>query len=189
MPQKRNPDGAELVRAKTGRVMGALTTLTVVMKGLPLAYSKDMQEDKEPVFEAADTLALTLEVMSGMIADMNVNEDAMKAASDGAYATATDLADWLVREAGLTFRAAHGVSGRIVRLAENKGVRLDEMSLTEMRRIEPRVTKAVFEVLGAARSAASRTSLGGTAPRRVRAAVKQARKRFLEPSKAAHKGR
>jgi len=187
MPQKRNPDGAELVRAKTGRVMGALTTLTVVMKGLPLAYSKDMQEDKEPVFEAADTLALTLEVMCGMIADMAVDEDAMKVAADGAYGTATDLADWLVREVGLTFRTAHGVSGRIVKFAENKGIRLDQVSLAEMRKIEPRVTKSVFEVLGASRSAASRTSLGGTAPRRVRAAVKQTRKRFLEPLKASNK--
>ncbi|HSR55815.1 MAG TPA: argininosuccinate lyase, partial [Alphaproteobacteria bacterium] len=114
MPQKRNPDGAELIRAKTGRVMGAMTALMVVMKGLPLAYSKDMQEDKEPVFEAADQLMLCLEVMRGMVADMTVDRDAMKAAADGAYATATDLADWLVREAGLSFRAAHGVSGRIV---------------------------------------------------------------------------
>jgi argininosuccinate lyase len=159
------------------------------MKGLPLAYSKDMQEDKEPVFEAADTLALALEVMCGMIADMTVDEDAMKAAADDAYGTSTDLADWLVREAGLTFRAAHGVSGRIVRLAESKGVRLDEVGLAEMRKIEPRITEAVFRVLGAERSAASRTSLGGTAPRRVRAAVKDARKRFLKPSKAAHKRR
>ena len=179
MPQKRNPDGAELVRAKTGRVIGALTALSVVMKGLPLAYSKDMQEDKEPVFEAADTLSLTLEVMTGMITDMEVNKEAMQAAADGAYATATDLADWLVREAGLTFRAAHGVSGRVVRLAENKGVRLDALSLAEMQKIEPTITKDAFRVLGAARSVASRTSLGGTAPRRVRAAVRAARKRFL----------
>ncbi|MCH8918050.1 MAG: argininosuccinate lyase [Proteobacteria bacterium] len=189
MPQKRNPDGAELVRAKAGRVTGALVTLTMVMKGLPLAYAKDMQEDKEPVFEAADTLALTLEVMAGMIADMKVDEDAMRAAADGAFATATDLADWLVREAGLSFRAAHGICGQIVRLAESKGVRLDQVSLAEMRSIEPRITKAVFGVLGAERSAASRTSLGGTAPRRVRAAVRQARKRFLKPSKAARQRR
>ena len=159
------------------------------MKGLPLAYAKDMQEDKEPVFEAADTLALTLEVMAGMIADMKVDEDAMRAAADGAFATATDLADWLVREAGLSFRAAHGICGQIVRLAESKGVRLDQVSLAEMRSIEPRITKAVFGVLGAERSAASRTSLGGTAPRRVRAAVRQARKRFLKPSKAARQRR
>ena len=179
MPQKRNPDGAELVRAKAGRVMGALTALTVVMKGLPLAYSKDMQEDKEPVFEAADTLALCIDVMTGMIADMEVDAAAMKAAADGAYATATDLADWLVREAGLSFRAAHGVSGRVVRFAEKKGLRLDEVSLAEMQAIEPKITGDVLKVLGAARSAASRTSLGGTAPRRVRAAVRAARKRFL----------
>ena len=179
MPQKRNPDGAELVRAKAGRVMGALTALSVVMKGLPLAYSKDMQEDKEPVFEAADTLGLTIDVMTGMIADMEVDTGAMKAAADDAYATATDLADWLVREAGLTFRAAHGVSGRVVRLAEKKGVNLDRLSLAEMQKIEPRISAGVFRVLGPARSAASRTSLGGTAPRRVRAAVRAAAKRFL----------
>jgi argininosuccinate lyase len=179
MPQKRNPDGAELVRAKAGRVMGALTALSVVMKGLPLAYSKDMQEDKEPVFEAADTLSLTLEVMSGMVADMTVNADAMRAAADGAYATATDLADWLVREAGLTFRQAHHVSGRIVRLAEDKGLRLDGVALKDMQTIEPKITKSVFAVLGAERSAASRVSEGGTAPARVRAAVKAAKKRYL----------
>ena len=179
MPQKRNPDGAELVRAKAGRVMGALTALTVVMKGLPLAYSKDMQEDKEPVFEAADTLGLTLDVMTGMVADLSVNKTAMRAAADGAYATATDLADWLVREAGLTFRAAHGVSGRIVKLAESKGLRLDAVDLADMRAIEPKITADVLKVLGAERSAASRVSEGGTAPTRVRAAIKAAEKRFL----------
>ncbi|MDX1484165.1 MAG: argininosuccinate lyase [Alphaproteobacteria bacterium] len=189
MPQKRNPDGAELVRAKAGRVIGALTALSVVMKGLPLAYSKDMQEDKEPVFEAADTLALSVEVMTGMIGDMTVDTAAMKAAADGAYATATDLADWLVREAGLTFRAAHGVSGRIVGLAEKKGLPLDAVSLEEMQAIEPRITAEVFGVLGAERSAASRVSLGGTAPKRVRAAVKAARKRFLKPANSAPRRR
>ena len=184
MPQKRNPDGAELVRAKAGRVMGALTALTVVMKGLPLAYSKDMQEDKEPVFEAADTLALTVEVMTGMIADMSVNAKAMRAAADGAYATATDLADWLVREAGLTFRQAHHVSGRIVRLAEDRGARLDALSLADMQGIDARITADAFKVLGADRSAASRLSEGGTAPRRVRAAITAAEKRFLKPAPA-----
>ncbi len=187
MPQKRNPDGAELVRAKAGRVMGALTALTVVMKGLPLAYSKDMQEDKEPVFDAADTLALTLEVMTGMVADMRVNAEAMRAAADGAYATATDLADWLVRAAGLTFRQAHGVSGRIVRLAEERGLRLDQVPLKDMQAIEPRITRDVLAVLGAERSAASRVSEGGTAPKRVRAAVRAAERRFL--GKAPTKGR
>jgi len=189
MPQKRNPDGAELVRAKTGRVMGAMAGLMVVMKGLPLAYSKDMQEDKEPVFEAADTLSLCIEVMDGMVSDMAVNAEAMKAAADGAYATATDLADWLVREAGLTFRAAHGVSGRIVRLAEEKGLRLDSVPLGDMRKVEPKITEDVFAVLGAARSAASRVSLGGTAPKRVRAAVAAARKRYLGGSKVAQRKR
>ncbi len=179
MPQKRNPDGAELVRAKAGRVMGALTALTVVMKGLPLAYSKDMQEDKEPVFEAADTLGLTLDVMTGMVADLSVNKTAMRAAADGAYATATDLADWLVREAGLTFRAAHGVSGRIVKFAESKDLRLDAVELADMQMIEPKITADVLKVLGAERSCASRVSEGGTAPARVRGAVKAAEKRFL----------
>jgi argininosuccinate lyase len=185
MPQKRNPDGAELVRAKTGRVIGALTALAVVMKGLPLAYSKDMQEDKEPVFEAADTLALTLEVMSGMVADMSVDAKAMRAAADGAYATATDLADWLVRAGGLTFRQAHHVAGRIVKLAEDRGVRLDAVPLADMQAIEPSIGAEVFKVLGAERSAASRTSEGGTAPKRVRAAIAAAEKRFLgKPSRA-----
>ena len=183
MPQKRNPDGAELVRAKTGRIMGALMALAMVMKGLPLAYSKDMQEDKEPVFEAADTLSLTLEVMAGMVADMTVNKESMAAAADGAYATATDLADWLVYEAGLTFRVAHGVSGRIVRMAEEKGDKLDALALVDMQKIEPKITKAVFKVLGAKQSVASRKSFGGTAPVRVRGAIKDAIKRFLKPTK------
>jgi argininosuccinate lyase len=182
MPQKRNPDGAELVRAKSGRVIGALTALTVVMKGLPLAYCKDMQEDKEPVFEAADTLALTLEVMTGMVADMSVDAKAMRAAADGAYATATDLADWLVRAADLTFRQAHHVAGRVVRLAEDRGIRLDAVPLADMQAIEPRIGADVFKVLGAERSAASRTSEGGTAPKRVRAAIAAAEKRYLSKS-------
>jgi argininosuccinate lyase len=148
-----------------------------------------MQEDKEPVFEAADTLALCIEVMDGMVSDMTVDAQAMKAAADGAYATATDLADWLVREAGLTFRQAHGISGRIVRLAEDKGVRLDAVPLTDMQKIEPKITEDVFAVLGAARSAASRVSLGGTAPKRVRAAVAAARKRYLGGSKVGQRKR
>jgi argininosuccinate lyase len=189
MPQKRNPDGAELVRAKAGRVFGALTALSVVMKGLPLAYSKDMQEDKEPVFEAADTLALTLEVMTGMVADMRVNAAAMAAAADGAYATATDLADWLVRAAGLTFRQAHHVSGRIVRLAEERGVRLDALTLADMQGIDRRITRDALKVLGAERSAASRLSEGGTAPRRVRAAVAAAEKRYLKAPATRARGK
>ena len=179
MPQKRNPDGAELVRAKAGRVTGALLALAVVMKGLPLAYSKDMQEDKEPVFDAADTLALCLEVTAGMIGDMAVDAEAMGAAAEEAHATATDLADWLVREAGLSFRRAHGVAGRIVRLAEKAGRRLAEVPLEDMRRIEPGITADVFSVLGAEHSVASRASEGGTAPRRVRAAIAAARRRHL----------
>ncbi len=179
MPQKRNPDAAELIRAKTGVLLGAFVGLTTVMKGLPLAYSKDMQEDKAKVFEAADALALALAAMAGMIDDMTVDEDAMRRAAGAGYTTATDLADWLVREAGLPFREAHHVTGRIVRLAEEKNVALEELSLEDMRRIDRRITKAVFSVLGVDKSVASRTSFGGTAPINVARAVKAARKRYL----------
>jgi len=179
MPQKRNPDAAELIRAKTGRVIGALVTLLVVMKGLPLAYSKDMQEDKEPVFDAAETLLLSLHAMTGMIADLKADAKRMAAAAELGHTTATDLADWLVRNAGFAFREAHHVAGRLVRLAESKGVRLKDLSLAEMRAIEPKLTRAVYRVLDVAASAASRRSEGGTAPARVRAAVKDAKRRFL----------
>ena len=178
MPQKRNPDAAELIRAKSGRVIGALVTLLVVMKGLPLAYSKDMQEDKEPVFDAAETLLLSLHAMTGMIADLKADAKRMAAAAEIGHTTATDLADWLVRKASLTFREAHHVAGRLVRLAESKGVRLKDLSLAEMRAIEPKLTRAVYRVLDVAASAASRRSEGGTAPERVRAAVKDAKRRF-----------
>ena len=178
MPQKRNPDAAELIRAKTGRVIGALVTLLVVMKGLPLAYSKDMQEDKEPVFDAADTLLLSLHAMTGMVADLKADAKRMAAAAELGHTTATDLADWLVRKAGLTFREAHHVAGRLVRLAETKGVRLKDLSLADMRAIEPKLTRAVYRVLDVAASAASRRSEGGTAPERVRAAVREAKRRF-----------
>ncbi|HEX7007125.1 MAG TPA: argininosuccinate lyase [Alphaproteobacteria bacterium] len=179
MPQKRNPDAAELVRAKVGRILGALTTLVVVMKGLPLAYSKDMQEDKEPVFDVADTLALLVAAMTGMVEDMKVNTAAMRAAADSAFATATDLADWLVRELGLPFRQAHHATGAIVKLAERRGCKLADLPLAEMRTVEPRITKAVYGVLTVEKSVASRTSLGGTAPANVRAAVRAAKERFL----------
>jgi argininosuccinate lyase len=178
MPQKRNPDAAELIRAKSGRVIGALVTLLVVMKGLPLAYSKDMQEDKEPVFDAAETLLLSLHAMTGMIADLKADAKRMAAAAEIGHTTATDLADWLVRKASLTFREAHHVAGRMVRLAESKGIRLKDLSLAEMRAIEPKLTRAVYRVLDVAASAASRRSEGGTAPERVRAAVKDAKRRF-----------
>jgi argininosuccinate lyase len=178
MPQKRNPDAAELIRAKAGRVIGALVSLLVVMKGLPLAYSKDMQEDKEPVFDGADTLLLALHAMTGMIADLKADSARMKAAAEVGHTTATDLADWLVRNAGLTFRNAHHVAGRLVRLAESKGVRLRDLALKEMQAVEPKLTRAVYRVLDVAASAASRRSEGGTAPARVRNAVKDAKHRF-----------
>ncbi|MBF0560816.1 MAG: argininosuccinate lyase [Alphaproteobacteria bacterium] len=179
MPQKRNPDAAELTRAKSGRIIGNLNALLVVMKGLPLAYSKDMQDDKEPVFEAADTLELCLAAMTGMIADMTVNADAMLTAAGAGFITATDLADWLVRVLFLPFRQAHHITGRLVKLAESKGCGLDQISLAEMQAEEPGITPAVMDVLGVARSVASRTSFGGTAPVNVAAAVVAARGRFL----------
>ena len=169
MPQKRNPDAAELMRAKSGRVIGALVTLLVVMKGLPLAYAKDMQEDKEPAFEALDTLSLTLEVMRGMIADMEPNEKAMRAAAAAGFSTATDLADWLVRTLGMPFREAHHVTGRLVALAEAKGCDLPDLTLEDMQGVEPAITGDVYSVLGVENSVASRTSHGGTAPDNVRA--------------------
>ncbi|MBI3453315.1 MAG: argininosuccinate lyase [Rhodospirillales bacterium] len=179
MPQKRNPDAAELVRAKSGRLFGALIGLLTVMKGLPLAYSKDMQEDKARVFEAADTLELCLAAAAGMIDDMTVDADAMRRAAAIGYITATDLADWLVRKVGLPFREAHHVTGRIVRLAEQRGCALDELPLAEMRKIDPRIARGVFAVLSLDKSVASRTSFGGTAPANVRRAVKAARRRYL----------
>ena len=177
MPQKRNPDAAELVRAKAGRVIGDLNALLVVMKGLPMTYSKDMQEDKEPVFEVADTLTLTVPAMTGMIRDLNANGAVMEAAAGQGFATATDLADWLVRELGLPFRQAHHVTGALVKLAEEKGLDLDGLSLADMQSVEAGITEAVFTVVGVRNSVASRTSEGGTAPERVRAAIAAARAR------------
>ena len=168
MPQKKNPDAAELVRAKTGRIMGALAALMTVMKGLPLAYSKDMQEDKAPVFEAADTLALSIGAMTGMVGEMELHPRAMEAAAATGFSTATDLADWLVRAAGLPFREAHHVTGRLVALAERTGRDLPELTLDEMQDAHPAITADVFEVLGVRNSVASRLSEGGTAPARVR---------------------
>jgi len=179
MPQKRNPDAAELVRAKAGRVTGALNALLMVMKGLPLTYSKDMQDDKEPVFEAADTLALTVPAMAGMVRDFSVRTETMHRAAGLGYATATDLADWLVRALGLPFRQAHHVTGRLVKRAADRGVDLDGLSLAEMQAEEPGITEAVFDVLGVDNSVRSRTSFGGTAPDNVRAAAAAARERWL----------
>ena len=176
MPQKRNPDAAELVRAKAGRVIGDLTALLVVMKGLPMTYSKDMQEDKEPVFEVADTLTLTVPAMTGMIGDLTANKAVMAAAAGQGFATATDLADWLVRGLGLPFRRAHHVTGSLVKLAEDRGVDLDGLSLAHMQAVETGITEAVFAVLGVENSVASRVSQGGTAPSQVRAAIAAARR-------------
>jgi argininosuccinate lyase len=169
MPQKRNPDAAELVRAKVGRIAGAFQALAMVMKGLPLAYSKDMQEDKEPAFEVLDALALMLPAMTGMIEDLQPNTDRMREAAARGYSTATDLADWLVRTLGMPFREAHHVTGRIVRLAEERGLALEAVPLADMQAIEPRITADVFNVLSVENSVASRRSFGGTAPENVRA--------------------
>jgi argininosuccinate lyase len=179
MPQKRNPDAAELVRAQVGQLAGAFTALTIVMKGLPLTYCKDMQEDKQLVFQAADTLALGIAAMTGMIADMKVDAAAMRRTAAAGYTTATDLADWLVRAAGLPFREAHHVTGRAVRLAEEKGCDLSELKLADLRAVDRRLTADVFSVLSVDKSVASRRSFGGTAPANVRRAARAARRRFL----------
>ena len=171
MPQKRNPDAAELARGKSGRVIGALVALLVVMKGLPLAYSKDMQEDKEGAFDALDTLSLCIAAVAGMVRDMRVDRARMKAAAGAGYATATDLADWLVRALSQPFREAHHVTGRIVALAEARGAGLEELTLEEMKSVEPRINAEVFDVLGVEKSVQSRKSLGGAAPDNVRAAA------------------
>ncbi|ACI53107.1 argininosuccinate lyase [Gluconacetobacter diazotrophicus PA1 5] len=169
MPQKRNPDAAELVRAKIGRVTGALVGLLTVMKGLPLAYAKDMQEDKEPVFAATDAAALSLAACDGMIRDLTANTDRMRAYAGSGFSTATDLADWLVRVLKLPFRTAHHVTGRLVGLAESRGVDLSDLSLADMQAEEAGITQDIFSVLTVESSIASRTSEGGTAPDNVRA--------------------
>lgn len=168
MPQKKNPDAAELVRAKTGRINGSLIALLTVMKGLPLAYSKDMQEDKEQVFDAAESLELALAAMTGMVSDMTIRGDKMKQAAGSGYSTATDLADWLVREAGLPFRDAHHATGKAVALAESRGCDLAELTLADLQAINPAITSGVFDVLTVEASVASRVSFGGTAPEEVR---------------------
>ena len=179
MPQKRNPDAAELTRAKAGRIIGHLTGLLVVMKGLPLAYAKDMQEDKEPVFEAFDTLQLCLAATTGMIATATFDTQRMRAAAAKGFPSATDLADWLVRVKGLPFRQAHHVAGAIVKEAEGRGCALEALPLAAMQAVEPAISADVFDVLGVEASVDSRTSQGGTAPARVREAVEAARLRFL----------
>ncbi len=183
MPQKRNPDAAELVRAKTGRVIGALSALLIVMKGLPLAYAKDMQEDKEGAMDALAALSLSIAAMAGMVADLEPDASRMKKAAGEGYATATDLADWLVRTLMIPFREAHHITGRIVAKAADEGVALHRLPLAAMQAIEPRINDGVFSVLSVDRSVKSRTSYGGTAPKNVRA---QARKwlRKLEKDKS-----
>jgi len=167
MPQKRNPDAAELIRAKPGRILGAFSSLLVVMKGLPLTYSKDMQEDKEPTFDAIDNLSLAIAAMTGMIKDLEPNAKAMRASAAQGFATATDLADWLVRALGLPFREAHHVTGSLVALAEKKNCELGSLSLTDMHSVNDKITTDVYKVLSVENSVASRVSLGGTAPKNV----------------------
>mgnify|MGYP001546280707 CR=1 FL=1 len=171
MPQKKNPDAAELIRAKIGRILGANVALLTVMKGLPLAYSKDMQEDKEQVFDAADNLMLALAAMTGMVGDMTANRAALEAAAASGFSTATDLADWLVRALGLPFREAHHVTGALVKMAEDRGCDLSDLSLLDMQSVQAQITEDVFGVLGVANSVASRMSYGGTAPVQVRAQI------------------
>ena len=171
MPQKKNPDAAELIRAKVGRILGSLTSLMVVMKGLPLAYSKDMQEDKVPTFEAFDALELSLLAMAGMVADLTPNTERMAAAAGAGFSTATDLADWLVRELGMAFRDAHHVTGSAVKRCEQLGCDLAALPLAELQKLDPRITEGVYSVLTPAASVASRTSYGGTAPEQVRAQI------------------
>jgi len=168
MPQKRNPDAAELVRAKVGRIVGSLNTLLIVMKGLPMAYAKDMQEDKATTFQCFDDLALAIAAMNGMVGDLTANRDSMNAAAGAGYSTATDLADWLVRKLNMPFRKAHHVTGAAVALAEKKGVALEALSLDDLQGIEPGITNEVFGVLSVDASVASRTSFGGTAPANVK---------------------
>jgi argininosuccinate lyase len=171
MPQKKNPDAAELTRAKVGRVLAGFTNLLVVMKGLPLTYSKDMQEDKVPTFEAFDALELGLTAMTGMVGDLTPNREAMAAAAGSGFSTATDLADWLVRTLNLPFRDAHHVTGAAVKRAEALGVGLADLPLAELRSLEPRIDDGVYSVLTPAASVASRMSYGGTAPDQVRAQI------------------
>ena len=178
MPQKRNPDAAELVRGHAGRIAGAMTSLVMTMKGLPLAYSKDMQDDKPPVFEAHDLLGLSIAAMTGMVETSRFNTERMRAAAEAGHATATDFADWLVRVAGVPFREAHHITGQAVRLAEERQVALSDLPLGDLQSIDPRIDRRVLEVLGVDASVSARGSFGGTAPERVREQVAAARKRL-----------
>ena len=178
MPQKRNPDAAELVRAKPGRITGAFITLLTVIKGLPMTYGKDMQEDKEPVFDASDHLGLAIAVMEGMIRDMTINTDAMRSALDVGFSTATDLADWIVSRLGLPFRDAHHITGQVVALAEQKQLRLDQLTVDDLQSVHHGLNAECLKTLDPLASVSSRNSYGGTAPKQVRKAIAAARKRF-----------
>ncbi len=178
MPQKKNPDAAELVRGKSGRIFGSMISLLTTMKGLTLTYSKDMQEDKEPVFDATDSSKLCLRAMAGMLADMKVNKAQMLDMAGSGYSTATDLADWLVKNLGIPFRDAHHITGTIVKMAETKGVDLHELQLSEMQKVEKKITAKIFEVLSVENSVASRTSIGGTSAIRVKEEIVKAKKNF-----------
>jgi len=180
MPQKRNPDAAELVRGKSGRLFGNLMSLLATMKALPLAYNKDMQEDKEPVFDTVETLMICVQAMTGMVLDFAVNKEGMEEAASEAYANATDLADWLVKELKLPFRDAHHITAKLVKLATGKGKKLEELSLKEMQTIEPKISKDVMSVLSTINSVKSRVSFGGTAPENVRKAIAEAKKHYLK---------
>ena len=169
MPQKRNPDAAELIRAKVGRIMGALTSLMIVMKGLPLAYSKDMQEDKEVAFDALDSLSLSLAAMTGMVEDLRANREKMRASANAGFSTATDIADWLVKQANIPFREAHHITGQIVALAEQKGMTLDGLTIEDFKFIDHRIDSRIHKVLSVESSVAARKSYGGTAPENVAA--------------------
>ncbi|MFM5924858.1 MAG: argininosuccinate lyase, partial [Novosphingobium sp.] len=175
MPQKKNPDAAELVRGHAGRIIGSLTSLMITMKGLPLAYSKDMQDDKPPVFEAAGLLTLCLAAMTGMVEGATFRTTRMRAAAELGYATATDLADWLVRQAGIPFREAHHITGAAVKLAESKGLPLDRLPMSDLHGIDARIDERVYDALSVEASVAARSSYGGTAPDQVRARVAEAR--------------
>jgi argininosuccinate lyase len=179
MPQKRNPDAAELVRGKVGRVVGVLMQMLTLLKALPLAYAKDLQEDKEQTFMVFDTMDLCLSAMTAMVDDFKVNKEAMATAAAQGFSTATDLADYLARELKLPFRDAHHVTGKIVKLAEDKNLRLDQLTLADMQKVEPKIAQDVFKVLSVEASMNSRTSYGGTAPARVKEALGDAKKRFL----------
>jgi argininosuccinate lyase len=182
MPQKKNPDAAELVRGKTGRIFGALFSLFTTIKGLTLTYSKDMQEDKEPIFDASKNIKICLQVMIGMIKDMQINQEKMFSMSKLGFSTATDLADWLVKNLKIPFREAHHITGRIVKFAEVKGCSLGDLSLEEMQEIYPQIDNRVFEILEVEKSIASRNSYGGTSQDRVAEAITEA-KTFLNKIK------